>query len=417
MNVRLMGMVGTNRDTHRSLIQRLRANENISNAFGLGYTFFDFTDTEHGDKLSHLDVYTLDSYDDGCLPMLRPVLQRAKENILVAIVLDWDHVDAWADQLWAWMAFLKKAVDFGCVEELRRRIQQYGSEGYRDDVELPLEEGQYECPLGVDFVACAIGSERVADSAGEDALSDETVDFAQQFLRSVAWRCGGSMLCVPYSLDIPFDGFRDIVSERLRLPMHSDAVAHAEPRVVEPDRVVVPSGWDTHGKIAALREESMEAVDELTAQWTPDNDDVATRASELYRSHVDGAVPVGDEAPPAARAVPRTDFQEFLAKQHEIQEKKLAEEPKESMASSQTTGMGDYNVGGIQVENMDEVLRRLKARDVANSSSNNAPSTPDRRSDRSESTTPNTQNEVLANFFQNLLERRRNSPGANNSPG
>jgi dynein light intermediate chain 1 len=379
--------------------------------FGLGYTFFDFKDAESGDKLSHLDVYTLDSYEDRCLPMLRPVLQRAKGNVLVAIVLDWDHVDAWADQLWAWMGFVRRAVDFDCVEELRQRIQRYGSEGHRE-VELPLEPGQYEDPLGVDFVTCAIGSESVVD--GEGAFSDETVDFAQQFLRAVAWRCGGSMVCLPYSLDVAFDGLRDVVSERLRLPMHSDVAAHAEPRVVDPDRVVIPSGWDSHGKIAALREESMDVVDQLAALWTESD---VSKAIALYRTNVDvDADALPDEAPPETRPVPRTDFQDFLAKQHEVLEKKLAEEPKENVANT-APALGDYNVGGIQVENMDEVLRRLKARDVANSSSNNAPSTPDRRSDRSESTTPNNQNEVLANFFQNLLERRRNSPGANNSPG
>lgn len=390
-------------------------NDSISNAFGLGYTFFDFTDTEHGDKLSHLDVYTLDSHDDRCLPMIRPVLQRAKTNVLVAIVLDWDHVEAWADQLWAWMGFLKKAVgDFGCVEGLRQRIQSYGSgkaDGYRD-VELPLEEGQYEYPLGIDFVTCAIGSESVVDSEG--AFSEETVDFAQQFLRSIAWRCGGSMVCLPYSLDVSFDGLRSIVSERLQLPIQSDTIAQTEPRVVDPDRVVIPSGWDSRGKIAALREERMGVIDKLTRLWT---DDGVAEAIELYRTNIDVDTSP-DEAPPESRAVPKTDFQEFLAKQHEILEKKLSDEPKENV-SNQTSAMalGDYNVGGIQVENMDEVLRRLKARDVANSTSNNAPTTPDRRSDRSESTTPNTQNEVLANFFQNLLDRRRNSPGANNSPG
>lgn len=177
---------------------------------------------------------------------------------------------------------------------------------------------------------------------------------------------------------------------------------------------MIPSGWDSRGKIAALREERMGVIDKLTRLWT---DDGVAEAIELYRTNIDVDTSP-DEAPPESRAVPKTDFQEFLAKQHEILEKKLSDEPKENV-SNQTSAMalGDYNVGGIQVENMDEVLRRLKARDVANSTSNNAPTTPDRRSDRSESTTPNTQNEVLANFFQNLLDRRRNSPGANNSPG
>ena len=119
---------------------------------------------------------------------------------------------------------------------------------------------------------------------------------------------------------------------------------------------------------------------------------------------------------------PESDFQKFLALQHELVEYRDDEASKQPPSSIATSVTSDYNIGGIQVEKVEEVLRRIRARE-AQTAQTQVLQIKRQAIDLnlvllvSFQMTKNLhlKTRCLASFFQNLLDRRRNSP--QNSPG
>jgi len=230
----------------------------------------------------------------------------------------------------------------------------------------------------------------------------------------------------PVSSDI--QSLVDIISERLKMPVFSATPQRAIPNFSSAERTVIPAGWDSRGKIMAIKEAF--PIEQVLGDWRKSpHSIIALYQSTVSMNYGDTGSNSDDNAKADPKSVLKSDFQEFLARHYEILESKLSEEPSSKLVTSSSSVINqsvDFNIGGIQVENVEEVLRRLKAREVVvNASTSTSPATPtaNRRGERSESSTPGlspnntstSQNEVLANFFQNLLDRRKSS--AQNSPG
>lgn len=216
---------------------------------------------------------------------------------------------------------------------------------------------------------------------------------------------------------------KDLISERLVIPVNSASVQRSVPNITSPDKIVIPSGWDTRAKIMAVKEGF--PFSEIVSSWRKESHKsiihlFETTISQHYHD-ADDLTENGSPGQTKTSTNPESDFQKFLALQHELVESRDDEASKQPPSSIATSVTSEYNIGGIQVEKVEEVLRRIRAREAQTAQN---PSTPNKKaSDRSESSTPGyspnneatSQNEVLASFFQNLLDRRRNSP--QNSPG
>lgn len=387
-------VLSSNTDIQNTVINSLhpkkKTPEKVANEFGLGYTFIEYAD-ESQDVFSHLDVYTLDSVGPEYASILGKMAFNRPKKTLVTIVLDWQHVALWPSQLEGWISLLKTSIEprDDIIESLRTRLQTYSSgndESYGEEVLLPLEDGQYEDPLSVDIVICAIGSEDAHN------LSDSTVDMAQQYLRVVAFKHGGSVVSMPFHSDN--DLLLDLVSERLSLPTKGPEVQSATPAAVDPHSLVIPAGWDSRAKIVAVNEDTIAKIDEFV-KLRADG-----RRDELFSKYIGVEEP--EEVQEEEKVVVPTNYQDFLASHYNPDAKE--KDPKSPDQGS--AYLSDFNVGGIQVEGMEEVLRRLKNQDAATSKQ---PATPDRStdSDYNTSQSPERNNEVLANFFQNLLDRRK----------
>ncbi|ANB13280.1 hypothetical protein AWJ20_1564 [Sugiyamaella lignohabitans] len=407
---------------------------------------------------------------------VKQVLSRVdslKQRLLIGVLFDWsDDFRLWAGQLRDWIDVIKEAAaDFdtqSTINDLQMRLQTYSppqgpaisntnvtlfsspftnkpassepgptsAESTAGDmaeksiapfsnIKLPLEKGQYDMPLGFDLLIGTIRSEKLSSgttlstsSTSFPRFSEDTVDYIQQFLRTVALKHGGSVVYTPYSLDIPFDGLTDILSERLQIPIFSKAqklvaptlCRRAVPNIVDVDRLVVPAGWDSRGKILALRDGF--EIDEISDNWMKLNADSSVHHYEEMVVSDSNSTSTRKEEP-----VTLIDFQELLRSRYIMQKKDPGNTA--AAASPQTPLRGRVNdnnppkqsgtIGGIQLESVEEMVRRLKVRQAA---APDSPSTPDRSGERSESTTPNSsnQNKVLANFFQHLLTKH-NSPG------
>lgn len=409
-------------EVQNCLIQRLATSSTrptVANAFGLGYTFIEYED-EHKDKLSHLDIYTLDTISEDTseaqLKYLLLALDKAvarNDRILAAIALDWEGggVATWIRTIKLWVDLLRKAVgELNIPEAEIERLQRLFS-GYvppnssessdQIKVQVPLEPGQFDSPLGIDLSLVLVGSEIAVNSD----ISEDIIEYIQQVLRVITLKHGGSFINMPFSNDSPFDGLLDLFSERLNLPVLSPHPQRANPSVVNQNKIVIPAGWDTKGKIEALHEGF--PVQETGDQWDHNPELLIKTFETMVAAEFDSKSLSSTQA--TKPIIKKIDFQQFLSEQYEI-----LQENHNEVSGAWHSNIS--NVSGIQVEGMEEVLRRLKSRDA--SSKQQAQLTPERKGDRSESTTPQSataQNEVLANFFQNLLTRQKQSPASSPS--
>lgn len=452
----------------------------IANSFLLGYTFVETRD--YDDKLAHLDIYTAvgDADERAYRVLLRDFMEKQyrsstrganstssgsggsagkKEGkLVVGLVVDWnENVNDFVRFLGDWLRLLRQSVEglasVASVEaELKHRLQTYvapdgttssaiagassslGS-GDASVVELPLEEGQYDVPLGFDLVLIAGNAQNVLPDAigagsGSDnaSFSDDLVDYVQQVLRTIALTHGASLIYVPATSHLEEgatnrDALATLVGERLQIPLVGELGA-AVPSVVDQSGILVPAGWDSVGKILALREGFPDnlrqiwartiAIDSnnngttfLVAEETVENFEKLeeNNAAVMYERTINKLHSYGSEAKDFIGArdnthanlsstrdcqedTPRTDFQEFLAGQYDILESRIKKEQESSpfkrnarqfggftsgtAVSSTLNGSGfqgvpheaDINIGGIQVEGVEEVLRRLKIQET-----------------------------------------------------
>ena len=254
-------------------------------------------------------------------------------------------------------------------------------------VEMPLETGQYDLPLGVDLAFVATGSERLLRG---DSISDDAIDFVQQFLRSVALKYGASVLYTHKKITIPEDAASSssspqntvvdnivaLLSERLELPVgYSQRIERLIPAVINADSIAIPAGWDSRGKIKAVCEGfNFQTMD---SQWSHDAQNETGKAVKYYENEVQRLLGPEDEkynqekdsngASPVV-AEKRTQFQEFMSKHYAI----LSGQESPSSKSADY-----YNIGGIQIKSADEVYRRLKQQEAANHEANEEVSSAD----------------------------------------
>ncbi|KAF5095576.1 hypothetical protein D0Z00_003091 [Geotrichum galactomycetum] len=476
----------------------------IANSFLLGYTFVETRD--YDDKLAHLDIYTAvgDADERAYGTLLRDFLEKQYQSptndasanstststsspgsgsnagkksgkFVVGIVVDWNEdVREFARFVGDWLRLLRRSVaglaGVAAVEdELKHRLQTYiapsgttsaaaigatvsSATGSGDSgvVELPLEEGQYEVPLGFDLVLIAANAQNVlpetlgaGSRSGDTPFSDDVVDYIQQVLRTIALTHGASLIYAPATSHLEEgatnrDALAKLVGERLQIPLVGE-IGAAVPSVVDQSGILVPAGWDSVGKILALREGFPDSIREAWVHSVAIDADDSDKASSAVSGEVfdnteelerDGAVEIYertitklhpssgnangsrganggsgsdlDGAKGGEEVTLRTDFQAFLAGQYDILESRIKKEQETSpykrnarqfggFASSSAAGSAfsglqgvphenDINIGGIQVEGVEEVLRRLKIQETI---MNKEPTTP-----RSGSSTP-----------------------------
>ena len=266
------------------------------------------------------------------------------------------------------------------------------------------------------------------------------------------------MIYAPSSSHHNSNNLAKIITERLQIPITSHNNSHGErgehysiPMVVDQSHIMVPAGWDSRGKILALREGfTAELIGE---QWNNDvqipelesstelpplsknksTETSITQETEVYEDVVtepeskpiDKKVPMSSAVEIFEKAIStlhpaddqedesritenntkqrhgktyqnKTDFQEFLASQYEILDDQIKKHgegegtrgtspyrranrqfPGGSESNTIIQGVPqtmDINIGGIQIEGVEEVLRRLKIQEVASSNNPGTPS-------------------------------------------
>ncbi|KAJ3572267.1 hypothetical protein NP233_g3194 [Leucocoprinus birnbaumii] len=520
----LLGQPSTGKSTiAASLLQRAAptSEENKEDQridFALGYEFADVRDDGDEDTLARLSVITVPSSNSAYTALLPHFLppRTSLPHTLVMIVLDWTRPWSFVEELQTWLQWVERWVKGDgsrelevireeCRERLQSHLQHY-SEPSTDTDTLPASSSALNntiLPLGsgtlthntagvpivvvcskadlideeIDTVAAATGMGGMVKGKGGEW--EERTDGVMQVLRTICLKYGASLFYTtpqPATLQV----LRQHALHLLFMPPPpsptmgggSDAPAPVrnpfpfqhKPNTLDRDRIVVPAGWDSWGKISVLRE-GFDAKSWGEA-WERDLEEADGHGSGEAGAKKLFAMLVPDQGerphllPPINNPMPE---QTFLLKHYDENSKKADRDPRASFRNPTdlTTGapagiVGPLGSSSFNMPNVERVLNEMENSTISPSTSGNPtvdprkfpnrppggrpgglaalnpanpapgsrpPPSANAGSSTSPTSGPQPQHEVLHNFFQSLLSSRdraggrdRNAAGAANAP-
>lgn len=389
------------------------------------------------DLLARLSIYTLNDPSPAYAPLLARLLSpETIPNTAVAILLDWAEPWKFMRTLRAWVRLLKTVTESlpltasSVLEDnnttwLHTRDNDAATSVTDSRTSLPLGHGEFDESLGLPIVVVCQNALAVETLEKERGYRESHFDFILQYLRTVLLKHGAGLI---YTMPSQPGQLQPLIHSMLGISSglsgaHMTAKDKAERgikhNVVDRERVLVPLGWDSWGKIRVLREgfdvegvsrawsveiqpdqtspvptnttangtngdareehiiQSIEADPEPEPE--PVDPDSGSTVS-LYEAHIQDPRPPNDTNP--GIEVTHTPDQTFLATQLERLEALRAEDEaakKASESGRRTTGNSSidetssrgrssmheqigpvqFNMGGIQYD-ADEAVRRLK---------------------------------------------------------
>lgn len=327
-HVRLVVLGGTPQTQIQILKQYKRGkNSAVSNTFGLGYGYFDI-DLE-GSKIGQVEAYTLNnSYfrlqdnHPAAIELLERAIAKDHQKQVVYILVDWTEIDQWAQQLQFWT---------DCVQKVCSTREWTGRENERIEQAIKtttgrteLEKSQFSMRMGIEIIfACTTAERSLLD------ISDQQREHAEQFVRSVAYSMGASVISTENEVQVPSSAAVDAMCKALDVSFEGDEVQFA-PQTVDTSHVAIPRGWDSLGKILSLHEAF--PVEKVCECWASNRLEAQTLYTECLES-IDRAAShrsvdvIGSlydvtsgqhsSAEPGSGVCERIDLQAFLRKQYE----------------------------------------------------------------------------------------------------
>jgi len=418
---------------------------------------------QFADILARLSVYMLANSDPAYAPLLKLLFTpQSIPDTLVVVLLDWSSPWSWMRQLRHWIQTLRSVLNelpSPCQVAMDENMQLWrdrkkGDTSNRNldsvsdpNVTLPLGPGEWDEGLGVPISVICQNTEHIGIFEREHAWKDDQFDFILQSLRTVLLKHGGSLLYLGSEATSTLQTLL-----RSQLDIHSllqrDTLKH---NIVDREKVLVPSNWDSWGKIRVLAESF--DVEKLSDLWSSDLQTIPDSPLKVPPNHGKDEVVDGEQVVDAItnyeeviRNPMRRSFyafnhtaniqenvvecvstQEFLAsqvrvlealknedlrshKEHDRSRKYTPRTPSSKSYTGPTKSLSDHigpvqlNMGGIKVD-VEDMLKSMKEREAERNSGPNTPvSNPD----------PKTENEKLRSFFAGLASR--GSPSSSRSP-
>lgn len=447
------------------------------NDLALSYTFVEVKDDE-ADTLARLGIYQLAGSHESYQSLLRFALNSSTlPDSLVVIVLDWARPWTFIETLQRWIKFLEAGIeniksegDVGAkdgwtkgkavIDELKESIvkfvQNYAEPDSNnpnptvnsendDDVALPLDEGVLTTNLAIPLVVVCTKSDNVSNLERELDYKEEQFDYIQQCLRTICLKYGAALFYTNTHAPQTFDTLRQYILHRLlgTKSLSSDTKSayafNIKANYVERDTVLVPAGWDSWRKIKFLKEGF--DCEELIQGWNLDlsgksdtseegGDNISARkVYEEIIDHEDSDKPLSVQTPIEAE-----DEQAFFARHFDTLQKANNERlTPPSVVGPMGAPSYPYGDIGAEVPDLDNTpiahtsinnnvpsSRQIKPNvtpKVPQSSAVNPPNgiPADAAATNGAPSSNTSQNEVLANFFQNLLSKK-NVPTSSRTP-
>ncbi|OJJ48328.1 hypothetical protein ASPZODRAFT_62047 [Penicilliopsis zonata CBS 506.65] len=432
----------------------------IANKFALGYTYQDVLDADHEDTLARVSAYLLSEPSLSFAPLLKPLLTpHSVPETLVVILLDWSEPWTWARRLREWVRLLRhvlislddetKIVMEEVMTEWRDRkrgldASTAGPGGLASSggpVAIPLGPGEWDEGLGIPMCVVCQGADKIEKLEKDHGWREEEFDFILQFMRTLLLKHGSSLI---YTTPFLANSLQSLIHSSLGIHslLKRQSLKH---NVIDRDKILVPSNWDSWGKIRIIREgfdmegvstgwsieiqDPPEPVMNESADSAPNTDPTArevdgSSAVTIYEQTIQDPKRDNSISSTGGRAnginkveIETVDMQGFLTQQLEILEQLKAEDERDRTAKpvpklemspmddngrvNEHIGPVQFNMGGIQVD-ADDMLRKLKEREAS-------------RTQRKESLTTavgdeKAHNQALANFFAGLVKKPGGSP-------
>ncbi|RUP47129.1 dynein light intermediate chain-domain-containing protein [Jimgerdemannia flammicorona] len=330
-----------------------------------------------------------------------------------------------------------------------------------EQVTLPLGPGTLTKNLGIPLVIVCCKSDSLNQLERTQDYKEERFDYIQQTLRTLCLKYGAALFYTSTRHPHTFHYLRQYMLHRLLSTPTKIYHFPSRAQVVERDTVLVPAGWDSWGKIRVLREgfdcEGVNDGWELDLHSEDKNavNGNAQSVKKVYEEVVPD--PHSDDQPLNVQPqITAEDEQAFFEKHYETLQR-TTEGPRTGTGSAASTTGGAGVIPGIvgpvgvsaatlgltdrdiDTEDMANKLakytkprttpiidREREQRDLSRgpessppnpSPAMGAPSSPHQSG--AGSAASGTQHEVLANFFQSLLNKKGGgtaSPGGPTSP-
>ena len=370
------------------------------------------------DVLARLSIHLLADESASFTNVLKPAFTpESIPNTLLVVLLDWNTPWHWLQQLMEWLKRIKAlllSLNDECQNALEENMKRWRGKGRTVGIdstvlnqigqENRLGPGEWDEPLGLPISVVCQNTDKMTMLQNDYNWGDDDFDFVLQCLRTVLLKHGGSLIYTmpdnPGALQTLIHsslGIQSLLQKKEIKPIH-----------FERDRIVIPSNWDTWGKIRVLREELFD-IEGFSKAWSMELNNFTTdtnnsneenhrdtgtdptkeagieeSAIEIYRLHVKG--PRDNAAPgkTSSRAnkgieVESISHQKFLEGQLKVIEKlKVEDEKNEADNETKKTlsinapqngsksqivedqiGPVQFNVGGIQVD-AEDMVRKLK---------------------------------------------------------
>ncbi|PGH05949.1 hypothetical protein AJ80_08261 [Polytolypa hystricis UAMH7299] len=401
----------------------------IANQFALGYTYQDVLDADQEDILARVSVHLLSEPSSAFAPLLKPLLTpKSIPETLIVILLDWESPWLWVRQLREWIRLLRSVLislddeTKLVMEEVMTEWRDHkrggdptsvaGAAGSSGSITIPLGPGEWDEGLGIPMCVVCQGADKVEKLEKEQGWREEEFDFVLQFMRTILLKHGASLI---YTTPFLANSLRGLIHASLGIHslLKRQSLKH---NVIDRDKILVPSNWDSWGKIRIIREgfdiESVGTAWSIEIQEPPapfvgvkedgkaENEDESpqegarkeeeteaedgTSAVAIYEQTIkdpkDTALSRGDQSSTHKIEIETRELQDFLTEQQEALEQLKAEDEQRdrqhrkngllkdgegSASIDETTRVNEhigpvqFNMGGIQVD-ADDMLRKLK---------------------------------------------------------
>ncbi|TIC05054.1 potassium/sodium eff [Wallemia mellicola] len=446
---------------------------------GLSVDYADVRDAADDEVMARISIYTIPNSNKTYTDLINLVITpQSISDLLVVIQLDWEKPWNFIDDLSRWISWidqhiaqLKKNNNSHHFElqlqelqsKLRRYLENYTKPSSITDtnsavaklamnVEDPppldnntLTHNQSGIPL---FIVCHKSDviEKAQNIDKDGWSTDDNIEWIQQVLRGIALKYGAGIAYTSVNKPFTLTKAREYIHHRLFQPETNSHAPRSFPFnhraiVVEKDAVLIPAGWDSWGKITALRDGISATDDIISDGWDNQlsNDEGSQpKASKLYQDVIhDPTKNHYSTQPTELKQAVAEHETNFLAKHFDSLSKDPQRDPRNTFKQTPKldTGFSSGIVGPMDSNslNLPSVERAMRTDantqlddDVTttpykpklghnHSLSHSQPFTPSSSTNAPQSHsnqgTPSTiapsQHEVLQNFFQSLLSAKK----------
>jgi dynein light intermediate chain 1 len=228
------------------------------------------------DTLARLSLYLLANPSPSFTPLIKPYLNpRTLPNMLIVILLDWNHPWLWIRQLRDWIRVLRSLIlslDDASKMVLEENIQTLQDKGRNmvseassmENVKIPLGPGEWDEPLGIPLCVVCQNADKIESLEKERGWKEEQFDFILQYLRTILLKHGSSLV---YTMPTAPGSLQTLIHSTLGIKslLKQEQLRH---NVTDRDRVLVPPNWDSWAKIRILREGF--DIESVSERWSVD---------------------------------------------------------------------------------------------------------------------------------------------------